>query len=129
LVGQHCSNWRKPQACPLGGIVRYSLRTQAAAAREASFQAPDSAVGAHTLDNLAPASPADLRALVLQHLSDLLLDRLREHLNRLHVLVGRECSAAQNKRADLCAEFMRDGRRMAVPIEVKKQDNPELWTA
>jgi hypothetical protein len=30
---------------------------------------------------------------------------------------------------DVCVEFMRDGRRIALPIEVKKEDNDRLWTA
>ena len=30
---------------------------------------------------------------------------------------------------DMCIEFMRDGRRTALPIEVKKEDNDRLWTA
>lgn len=141
--------------------LQYSLRTQAAATREASFQAPEPAVVAGTLDNQAPASPADLRALMMQHLNDLqaewrgadtfalklfwrdtvhepksendcrdlLPDRLRERLKPLNIEVGREHSAAQDKRADLCAKFMRDGRPIALPIEVKKEDHAKLWTA
>ncbi len=141
--------------------VQYSLRSQAVAAREASFHAPEPAEVALVLANSAPANPADLRALVMQHLRDLqaqwrgidtfalklfwrdaghapkvendcrdlLLDRLRERLKPMNILVGRESSAAQDKRVDLCAEFIRDVRRIAVPIEVKKQDHSNLWTA
>jgi hypothetical protein len=141
--------------------AQYSLRSQAAAAREANFHVPKPAEVVRTLANLAPANPADLRALVMHHLRDLqaqwrgadtfalklfwrdaghspkiendcrdlLLDRLRERLIALNILVGREQSAAQDKRVDLCAEFMRDRRRIAVPIEVKKQDHRDLWTA
>lgn len=141
--------------------LQYSLRTQAAAAREASFQVPDPAAVAHTLDNAAPANPADLGALVMQHLRDLqaewrgvntfalklfwrgagetpkiendcrdlLLERLRARLQPLGILVGREHSAAQDKRTDMHAEFMRSDQRIALPIEVKKEDNAELWTA
>ena len=144
-----------------GDMVQYSLRSQAAAAREASFRVPDPAEVALTLANLAPANPADLRALVMHHLSDLqaqwrgadtfalklfwrdaghapriendcrdlLLDRLRERLKPMNILVGREHSAAQDKRVDQCAEFIRDGQRIALPIEVKKDDHPRLWTA
>ncbi|HUG25279.1 hypothetical protein [Piscinibacter sp.] len=141
--------------------VQYSLRTQAAAAREASFHAPDPTEVALALANLAPANPSDLRALVMQHLADLqaqwrgvdtfalklfwrdaghapqlendcrdlLLDQLRRRLKPLNILVGREHSAAQDKRVDQCAEFMRDGQRIALPIEIKKNDDRRLWTA
>ena len=141
--------------------VQHSLSTQAAAARETSFHAPDPTEVALALANLAPANPSDLRALVMQHLADLqaqwrgadtfalklfwrdaghapkpendcrdlLLDRLRLRLKPLNILVGREHSAAQDKRVDQCAEFMRDGQRIALPIEVKKEDHPRLWTA
>ena len=141
--------------------AQYSLRSQAGAAREANFHAPEPAEVVRTLANLAPANPADLRALVMHHLRDLqaqwrgadtfalelfwrdsghapkiendcrdlLLERLRDRLKPLHILVGREHSAAQDKRVDLCAEFVHDGRRIAMPIEVKKQDHRDLWTA
>ena len=141
--------------------LQYNVRNQAAATREASFQMPNPAAVAHMLDGAAPANPADLRALVVQHLCelqdewrgidtfalglfwrdtprapktendcrDLLLDRLRARLRPLDILVGREHSAAQDKRADMCAEFMRNGRRIALPIEVEKEDNARLWTA
>ena len=144
-----------------GDTVQYNLRTQAAAAREASFRSPNPAEVALTLANRAPANPADLRALVMQHLvdleaewrgidtfalklfwrgaghapntenecRDLLLNRLRERLKPLNILVGREHSAAQDKRVDQCAEFIRDGQRVALPIEVKKEDDRRLWTA
>jgi hypothetical protein len=60
---------------------------------------------------------------------DLLLDRLRERLAPLGILVSRERTAAQDKRADACAEFIRNGQRIALPIEVKKADHGKLWTA
>jgi hypothetical protein len=60
---------------------------------------------------------------------DLLLDRLRERLALQDILVSREKTAAQDKRADACAEFMRDGKRIALPIEVKKANHDKLWTA
>ena len=60
---------------------------------------------------------------------DLLLDKLRERLAPLNVLVEREKSAARDKRADMCAEFMRAGKRIALPIEVKKDNHDKLWTA
>ena len=141
--------------------IRYALRTQAAHVREARYTVPSPREVALTLACQAPANPADLRALVMQHLDDLLaewrgknsfalklfwrdagktpniendcrdllIDRLRERLKPLNVHAGRECSAAQDKRMDMCVEFMRDGRRIALPIEVKKEDNNHLWTA
>jgi len=143
------------------GMLRYNLRTQATVTREASYQTPDPVEVVHTLINLTPANPADLRALVMQHLSDLqahwrgadtfalklfwrdaghtskvendcrdlLLDRLRERLLPLNILVGHEHSAAQDKRVDQCVEFMRDGLHISLPIEVKKEDNAQLWAA
>lgn len=140
-------------------MLRYSLRTQHTTAREAGFRAAQPQQVAATLARGAPANVADLQALVMQHLSDmqsawrgadtfalkdfwqdkvskpendcrdLLLDRLRERLKPLGILVSRERTAAQDKRADQCAEFIRDGRRIALPIEVKKANNDKLWTA
>jgi hypothetical protein len=60
---------------------------------------------------------------------DVLLDLLRDRLKPLGILVSRERTAAQDKRADQCAEFIRNGRRIALPIEVKKADHGKLWTA
>ena len=60
---------------------------------------------------------------------DLLLDKLRHRLAPLNVHVEREPSAAADKRADMRAEFMRAGQRVAVPIEVKKENHDKLWTA
>lgn len=116
-----------------------------------------------TIANLAPATPADLQALVVQRLSDieadlrgldtylvsqfwnmlsespsphdenfcrnLLLDKLRDRLKHLQIHATRESSAAANKRADVRAEFIRTDQRIALPIEVKKENHRELWTA
>jgi hypothetical protein len=60
---------------------------------------------------------------------ELLLVRLRERLALQDILVSRERTAAQDKRADMCAEFIRNGRRIALPIEVKKADHDKLWIA
>ncbi|MFN0299631.1 MAG: hypothetical protein ACKVQU_04665 [Burkholderiales bacterium] len=60
---------------------------------------------------------------------DLLLSKLRDRLKPLDIHVERESSAAGDKRADMRAEFMRSGRRIAVPIEVKKENRDKLWTA
>jgi hypothetical protein len=60
---------------------------------------------------------------------DLVLVRLRERLAKQGIQVARERTAAQDKRADACAEFMRDGKRIALPVEVKKASDGKLWTA
>jgi hypothetical protein len=143
--------------------IHYSQRTQAANAREASFRVPSAHEAALALAGGAPVHPADLRALVMDHLidavsewrgqntfslklfwrdeegrktpkienecRDLLLERLKERLKPQNIHVGRECSAAQDKRVDMCAEFLHDGQRTALPIEVKKEDHEKLWTA
>jgi hypothetical protein len=141
--------------------IQFSLRSHAVTAREANYQVPNAKTVACTLANQVPANPADLRALVMDHLADmqdqwrgrdtfalklfwqtseqkqkiendcrdLLLDKLRERLRPLKIFVGRECSSAQDKRVDMCAEFMRDGQRIALPIEVKEDYHKDLWTA
>jgi len=47
----------------------------------------------------------------------------------LSVQIEKESYAAADKRADLQASTIADGRRIIVPIEVKKDDHPEVWTA
>jgi hypothetical protein len=155
---------RLAQTPGLGGwsdSIQYSLRSHAVTAREANFQVPDAKTVAWTLANQAPANPADLRALVMDHLAqmqdqwrgrdtfalklfwqdsirkpkeenfcrDLLLEKLRAHLKPLNILVGRECSAARDKRIDMCAEFTQANRRIVLPIEVKEDHHNKLWTA
>lgn len=60
---------------------------------------------------------------------DLLLDRLRDRLLPLGIHVVPERRAANEKRADMRAEFAANGQHLAVPIEVKKENNPGLWLA
>ena len=60
---------------------------------------------------------------------DLLLSKLRDRLKPSDIHVERESSAAADKRADMRAAFMQSGRRIAVPIEVKKENHDKLWTA
>lgn len=143
--------------------VKFRLRIQLQNAREGGFRIAEPEEAALTLANLAPAHPADMRALVTQHLKDLegelrgldtfqlkefwrqpgkkrvpkiendcrdlLLVRLRERLRVLNVEVTREPSAAQDKRPDMRVEYMRNGRSIRLPIEVKKEDNEHVWTA
>lgn len=60
---------------------------------------------------------------------DLLLERLRPRMDPLDVHVVPEQQAADEKRADLRVNFMAKGQKLAVPIEIKKENHPELWTA
>lgn len=60
---------------------------------------------------------------------DQLLERLRDRLAPLGVHVVPERRAADEKRADLRVEFTADGRHLAVPIEIKKENNNSLWLA
>ena len=60
---------------------------------------------------------------------DLLLDRLRDRLAPLGIHVVPERRAADDKRADLRVEFTAAGKHLAVPIEIKKENNDRLWLA
>jgi len=59
---------------------------------------------------------------------DILLERLRPPLLELGVGLEKEGQAAQDSRADLRAVYIQPGRRVAMPIEVKKEDHRELWS-
>ena len=60
---------------------------------------------------------------------DLLLERLRDRLAPLGVHVVPERRAADDKRADLRVEFTATGQLLAMPIEIKKENNVSLWLA
>lgn len=60
---------------------------------------------------------------------DLLLAKLRARLAPLGVHVVPERRAADDKRADLRVEFTAAGRPLAVPVEIKKDSNENLWLA
>ena len=60
---------------------------------------------------------------------DLLLVKLRDRLAPLGVHVVPERRAADDKRADLRVDFMAAGQQLAVPIEIKKENNNGLWLA
>ncbi|MEO8154959.1 MAG: hypothetical protein ABI605_17985 [Rhizobacter sp.] len=60
---------------------------------------------------------------------DVLLGKLRPLLSPLSVHVEKEASAANDTRADLRISSMIDGRRVVVPIEIKKEDHSALWVA
>ena len=71
-----------------------------------------------------PKSPQDEN-----YCRDLLLEKLRVPLARLGVHVVPERRAADDKRADLRVEFMAAGPLLAVPVEIKKENNDSLWLA
>ncbi len=60
---------------------------------------------------------------------DLIHGFLRDRVLPLSVQIEKEGYAAADRRADLQASTIADGRRIIVPIEVKKDDHPEVWTA
>jgi hypothetical protein len=72
-------------------------------------------------DVMSPVDENDCR--------DLLLAKLRDRLALLGVHVVPERRAADEKRADLRVEFMAAGRPLAVPVEIKKENNVNLWMA
>lgn len=60
---------------------------------------------------------------------DILVPLLRARLLALGVGLPKEGQAKQDTRVDLRAEFVRPGQRIAVPIEIKKEDHRALWSA
>lgn len=60
---------------------------------------------------------------------DRLIDKLRDKLLGLSVQVEKEGSAANDTRADLRVSAVADGRRVVVPIEIKKEDHEKIWSA
>ncbi len=60
---------------------------------------------------------------------DLLLAGLKDRLSPHNIDLGREASKANDKRVDMSASFMRSGKRISLPIEVKKENHRDLWTA
>ncbi len=60
---------------------------------------------------------------------NILLEQLRNRLAPLGVHVIPERQATDDKRADLRVEFSVSGQYLAVPIEIKKENNDGLWLA
>lgn len=60
---------------------------------------------------------------------DLLLGELRYRLEGQNVLLQKEAAHANDTRADLRAESVSGSRVTVVPIEIKKENHPELCTA
>jgi hypothetical protein len=60
---------------------------------------------------------------------DVLQDKLADRLLQLSVQLEKEGQFANDKRADLKAIVMQAGRRLVLPVEIKKDNHPKLWTA
>jgi hypothetical protein len=60
---------------------------------------------------------------------DVLQPKLEDRLRPLNVHVGREVTAARDKRIDMQPQFMRNGKPVVLPIELKKENHEKLWTA
>lgn len=74
--------------------------------------------------NISPVKPLDENDC-----RDLLLEKLQDRLRSLDIRLEREASAARDKRADMNAVFIHAGKTISLPIEVKKDTHPDLWTA
>jgi hypothetical protein len=59
---------------------------------------------------------------------DVLLGLVRDRITQQGASFDKEAYAAGDKRADLRGSFVRSAR-MSIPIEVKKDNHPEVWTA
>jgi hypothetical protein len=60
---------------------------------------------------------------------DLLLERLQPRLAPIGVTASSERRTAADKRADIRIEYTASGGSIAVPVEVKKENNESLWVA
>ena len=60
---------------------------------------------------------------------DRLMGKLRDKLLPLSVQLEKEASAANDTRADLRVSAVAEGRRVVVPIEIKKDDHKAIWSA
>ena len=69
------------------------------------------------------------RSKVENDCRDVLQALLRALMLQVGVQVEKESYAAGDKRTDLQLSTVSDGERVIVPIEIKKDDHPEVWTA
>ena len=60
---------------------------------------------------------------------DALLRELRPRLASLEVHIDDEAAAADGKRADLRLMAWGPGKQFSVPVEIKKDSHPKVWTA
>lgn len=77
----------------------------------------------------AGKGPKATRPKIENDCRDLIQGLLRDRVLPLSVQIEKESYAAGDRRADLQASTIADGRRIIVPIEVKKDDHPKVWTA
>ena len=60
---------------------------------------------------------------------DMLMAALNDRLNKFSVQAIPEAIKANDKRADMNIGFMRFGKDISIPVEVKKDSHRQLWTA
>lgn len=60
---------------------------------------------------------------------DQIVDLLRPRLQPLNTDVATESRMAKDKRADLLISSLRNGQKLYLPVEIKKEDNVGVWTA
>jgi hypothetical protein len=60
---------------------------------------------------------------------DILLSPLRARMKPFGVHIEKEIQAANEKRCDVHAAAYISGKRIAIPIEIKKEEHPKVWTA
>lgn len=60
---------------------------------------------------------------------DIIQAMLRDRLLQIGVQIEKEALAAGDKRADLQGSIVSQGERIVVPIEIKKEDHPSVWSA
>ena len=136
-------------------VLRQALYAQRVTRRKALFQPATLAQVCDTLANLAPANAADLWALTVDHLEqliheirhgsandygqywagdtpkleddcrDALLSDLRKHLTPLGIAAESEGRYADKKRADIKVI----ATPHHIPIEIKRESHPDLWKA
>lgn len=137
--------------------LEFALDKQRNATREASFRPPSATQVVASLKQGRPASPGELKALVLDLLHrvgkqlrhgdtngyrrfwegdkpdienncrDHLLDLIRPHLEPLGIEAQKEGYFAEDKRADICISS--ESGKWIVPVEIKRDCHPEIWRA
>ena len=75
------------------------------------------------------STAGDQQPITENECRDLLLGELRYRLEGQNVSLHKEAAHANDTRADLRTESMVAGQKKVVPIEIKKEDHRELWTA
>ncbi len=142
--------------------INYASANQLRALREARFTYPNVDQVVRTLSNSEPANSSDLKALIIDTLTEIsedirhgntdpykqfwnidcqgkpttvhvdentardrLLDLIRLKLKHLDIVAEPEARYADDKRADIAIYY----KSMKLPIEIKRDDHREIWTA